>query len=671
MKKLFLLIALTSTVSGWTQGYTTFESTGTTGPYSVRKGVEIAQTSLNDELSDIQNIPFDWTFYGASVSEYRISDNGYITFELTATDSEPDNTPLPNVNAPGSAIFAYWDELQFTNNAAIRITNYGSSPNRVHVIQWYGLESSATSEDFYFAIRLYECGDFDIIHNHGTAISGSATVGVQDAPGGAATMYAGPDYGMAISGSGSNSTNDRVFSFVQNNITRDLRIDNINGANNVLPGIYTISGTILNRGVSDINSMDIHYAAGGGVQTMSLTGLNIPAGIGTYDFTHNIDLNIGTPGTLYDLSVWADNPNGFLLDDRTCNDLLNKKVMSITGTSATTKGLVLEKFSGAWCGNCPNAALTIAQLANDYEEVHALTVHTGDLMEFDDGIREAFGVLGVPAVMADRTLFADENFEVFNASNAIQHVEERLMAYSPVDVSVEASFNPVSREISGTITADFADYMVGDLNFMLFVREDSVVGMGTGYDQSSYYNGTPGHPLEGLGNPIIGYNHNYVLRALPFGPFGLAGAMPEVVNQGDLFTQSFSYTLPEAFDETKIKVIGAVAQSGGAAGEREILNSGITELTQLVDIENADLSDNKLLVYPNPAKELVHISWSDFSVAHQLEVLDVSGKVLFSLNKSTLAGQSIHIPTQHIGKGIFLIVVNTDKGQLVEKLVIH
>ena len=106
-KQLLAFVAGLGLVTGLNaQNYYSLPSTGTLAPYSslATATVVVAQGS-NDVLSAAQTLPFTWNFYGKPVTSYKVSDNGYITFDAAATTSVSVNTTLPNANAPKNAIF--------------------------------------------------------------------------------------------------------------------------------------------------------------------------------------------------------------------------------------------------------------------------------------------------------------------------------------------------------------------------------------------------------------------------------------------------------------------------------------------------------------------------------------------------------------------------------------
>ena len=92
----------------------------------------------DEQMTVPQALPFAWDFYGTPVTHYLVSDNGYLTFDTTATTSEPMNDTPPTAGSVNNAIYACWDDLMLQNatGAMDRILNwtYGSAPNRTHVV---------------------------------------------------------------------------------------------------------------------------------------------------------------------------------------------------------------------------------------------------------------------------------------------------------------------------------------------------------------------------------------------------------------------------------------------------------------------------------------------------------------------------------------------------------
>jgi hypothetical protein len=80
-----------------------------------------------------------------------------------------------------------------------------------------------------------------------------------------------------------------------------------------------------------------------------------------------------------------------------------------------------------------------------------------------------------------------------------------------------------------------------------------------------------------------------------------------------------------------------------------------------------DIEINTLTLHPNPATNLVNIS---FAGMRQVQVLDISGRMVFS---SRVSGtKSLELDVTTFGKGVFLVKVIAQDGSMQSrKLVIQ
>jgi hypothetical protein len=142
--------------------------------------------SNNDEAGAQIDIGFDFPFLGGTYSQCIINANGWVGFG--EDNSTWDNTNIPSPNAPRSAIFGLWDDLNPENDNCNQYCSgnayyHGNADRFVvwfnDVAHWY-----SNFEDSYynFQIVLYPNGDIDLNYNTLTG-SHDATVGMQNADG--------------------------------------------------------------------------------------------------------------------------------------------------------------------------------------------------------------------------------------------------------------------------------------------------------------------------------------------------------------------------------------------------------------------------------------------------------------------------------------------------------
>ena len=205
-------------------------------------------------------------------------------------------------------------------------------------------------------------------------------------------------------------------------------------------------------------------------------------------------------------------------------------IFSISFSLPAQKRVIVEKFTSAFCGSCPNAAIMIQQFQEDYPGTiwvshHKPTWWTDYKLQNDqsDALWEELNVIGTPRGMVDRTP-VNNQLVVSSGSwqtQLVQQLEEPH--YADLEVN-NVSYDLESRTFEFDIQVDFEQAPpAGNLHLSAIILEDSV----TGTEQHNYFNEVEGHPLEGLGDIIWNYHHRNVARAILDGPWGTANVFPE------------------------------------------------------------------------------------------------------------------------------------------------
>ncbi|WP_229254805.1 T9SS type A sorting domain-containing protein [Dyadobacter linearis] len=85
------------------------------------------------------------------------------------------------------------------------------------------------------------------------------------------------------------------------------------------------------------------------------------------------------------------------------------------------------------------------------------------------------------------------------------------------------------------------------------------------------------------------------------------------------------------------------------------------------------LSSERLLVFPNPSKNRLHIEYELKEVSNVvIDVINSSGNVVQTLNNGNLIpGKYSDIITNNLSKGIYILILDTKKNILVTKFAIE
>ena len=89
--------------------------------------------------------------------------------------------------------------------------------------------------------------------------------------------------------------------------------------------------------------------------------------------------------------------------------------------------------------------------------------------------------------------------------------------------------------------------------------------------------------------------------------------------------------------------------------------------TQSAGVNETAISAIDLLVYPNPGSDALYIQSGNNNSIKQIDVFDVSGKLIFTQNESTY---STTINTSNWVKGVYAVKIQNSNNQfLVKKIV--
>ncbi|HRZ49653.1 MAG TPA: Omp28-related outer membrane protein, partial [Bacteroidales bacterium] len=392
----------------------------------------------------------------------------------------------------------------------------------------------------------------------------------------------------------------------------------------------------------------------GPVQTQNVTGLSTTTNQ-TYAFTHNINWTPSTTGN-FTIKVWAASPNGQTDADNT-NDTLSK-VVSIFDT-IVAKTVVIEQATGAWCQYCPDGSVVLAGiLANNPGKTIGVAIHNGDGMAFTDGnaVNSAYAQ-GYPNGYVDRVLFPDQAAVGMSRSVWAAKTAERLNDIVPVLVTGTATYG-AGKVITIEMSAKFYSGASGDFRVNAYIVEDSVTGTGSAYNQANYYNTVAGHPYYGAGNPIIGYKHRHVLRAMLGGPWGTSGVIPATVNKNDIFNKQYTYTVPSGINPNRLKVVFLVQKYNSDPNQRPILNAAEYHLGFVDAIEEQQLNGDFAALYPNPAENVTNIEFMLVKSCNvRMEVLNLLGERVSSAELGTMpVGEHQHqVDVTSLPAGVYIL----------------
>lgn len=268
-------------------------------------------------------------------------------------------------------------------------------------------------------------------------------------------------------------------------------------------------------------------------------------------------------------------------------------VLTNSGNSAE-KRILMEQFTGAWCGGCPGGIYMLDSLMGKYPtQVIGVRQHVGDGMATGQGqdIYVAFGQWGVPTACINRLDFTgkvktDQNPILVTEEHWFAFAKELLQQTPTSDVSCSWYFDDVNNQIKGYVVSTLLKDLPYQQTLNAIIIENNVTGTGADFDQRNYYSGLKGaekHPYYNKPPLIVGYQHNLVQRYMVGGSWGDNMNIKKPGYTGESYQWSFCIDVPKvpAGNPIKMNDVDVIGVSMiGENDKSEVLNcaKGVKEI---------------------------------------------------------------------------------------------
>jgi len=120
--------------------------------------------------------PAGFDFYGLPVASFRVSSNGWLSFDTAQANSSPAHQNLPDPATPNNVVAAYWADL---HNVTACTKNVGTTV----VVQWDGLDTANAAVHAQAILDGANSSVTFLWSSAQTATGANATIGIEDAAG--------------------------------------------------------------------------------------------------------------------------------------------------------------------------------------------------------------------------------------------------------------------------------------------------------------------------------------------------------------------------------------------------------------------------------------------------------------------------------------------------------
>jgi thiol-disulfide isomerase/thioredoxin len=278
-------------------------------------------------------------------------------------------------------------------------------------------------------------------------------------------------------------------------------------------------------------------------------------------------------------------------------------VTAIDPDKSVERTVVMEEYTGAWCGWCPRGAVGMEKLVEEYpDQFIPIAVHYGDVMQenaFFDLISTYSG--GFPGSILNRVKQVDPYYGTDTGTPFGIDNQMLPMIYSLTEASVNIEGAEIDKETgkvkitaSATFTVD-CDLENAPYCFSYVITEDGVNGKDLpasqrkDYLQSNYFSTNSQYTsdpylkhLTSMGS-YIEVDFDHVARHAE-SILGIAGSLSGKFNAGDKLSHTYEFALPTNIkDLSKCNLIALLVDKGTG----EIVNAKQVAMKSVTAVESA------------------------------------------------------------------------------------
>jgi len=236
--------------------------------------------------------------------------------------------------------------------------------------------------------------------------------------------------------------------------------------------------------------------------------------------------------------------------------------------STFTKKVLIEEFTGTWCGYCPYGASALQSLIDENEgNIIGVGVHYQDPLAINQGnfldslyINETF-----PSGMVDRVPYQDDVTTGYWIWNNIAQSQLSAGTFCGLALKSVVNGNSATTEVHIAFNDSLLDGSISDYRLTVYLIEDGLL-----FDQRNYDNSVTDSPYFGLGDPIANYEHNYVLRETLSDPLGDQLSTLVLTSENERI-KSYEVDI-SSYNKNKLSIVAFVNYVGLSSIEHGVMN---------------------------------------------------------------------------------------------------
>lgn len=236
--------------------------------------------------------------------------------------------------------------------------------------------------------------------------------------------------------------------------------------------------------------------------------------------------------------------------------------------------VLVEDYTGTWCGWCPRVSEAIRLLKQESDKISVVAIHVGDNMEIAaaNTLTSTFGVNSYPHVKLNR----NSKWEG-DQPNTLSVVTNLTNSPKKLGLALESTLD--KRTLSLKTKVQFG-FPYNDLKLVVYILENGIIADQTNF--TSYFSDLEVY-TAGNGNPISkGFTHDNVLRKSLTAVLG-DNISSSSSKSGNTYEKTFSYEIPAGFDVTDMEIVAFVVDK-----DKKAINSRMSKFEKIQTFEKKE-----------------------------------------------------------------------------------
>lgn len=220
------------------------------------------------------------------------------------------------------------------------------------------------------------------------------------------------------------------------------------------------------------------------------------------------------------------------------------------------KNVLLEQYTGTWCGYCPRAVGQIEDLLKADSKIVHIAMHLSDEMSYSSNasLFQSFGFTGVPTVHADRISVWTGNINTISSM------------HTPENIGLAINVTSSGTTVTAVVRVKFGKQYSDALKLSVYLLTDNMTA-----NQANYYNSDQSSKYYQKGSPIANFIHRNVMTKSGTDMFGEAIPAASTIQNG-IYSKTIDFAGIQSASLPNIRIVAFVAYGNGANNKR-VINS--------------------------------------------------------------------------------------------------